>query len=588
MQQDVQNLKNGARRGVSRLNGAGLSLAVNLAAAALLFVAVAGAFVFGFEVGHREFFPYRVLEKADHKIATMIEPRQPKPQVSETGLIELRQEVVLAGSSLNWQNRKGGALASFGEDVLFLNYDGDIIAARSADTVRETAVKAPENNRTDFQRDYRKILNDPEYAGVAPRGVNYLRYNDILYFESADWRGFIASYTEYNSERQCYANALARLDIDRSIDNIDELRADPEDWYVFFRTSPCLSFKTKRLAMAGQMAGGRLAIRDGRSVYLSSGDFGFDGMRSDGVALAQEPEAQYGKVLHVDIFTGAAEIVSSGHRNIQGLAVASDGGVYATEHAPRGGDEINHIREGLNYGWPYETYGTLYSKQKLPRAAALGRHEKFTPPLYSWIPSPAISGLTIVDGFHPAWDGDFLASSLKHASIYRLRRAEGRIVYSERIHLGARLRDIHQHTDGRIAALTEDYRIIFLTGEDLANDEEQINGYIVQANLHSREAARLRAAAQSCAECHSFGPVDDAAAPGLAWIYGDKIAAGAFNGYSPVLKAKNGRWTEENLSAFLSDTQGFAPGALMPDPGLDDPETIENLVDYLKFLDNQR
>ena len=85
------------------------------------------------------------------------------------------------------------------------------------------------------------------------------------------------------------------------------------------------------------------------------------------------------------------------------------------------GDELNLIQDGLNYGWPLESYGTTYRGTRIPDSLSYGRHTQFQPPIFSWVPSVAVSGMTLVKGFDESWDGDILVSSLSDQALHRVR-----------------------------------------------------------------------------------------------------------------------------------------------------------------------
>lgn len=568
-----------------------LSLPRSLLAATLLafMVGLMGIIFFaGFEVGVRKFFPYSILAKVDYRLwqaATKVDLQQ-KP--IETGLISIDAAVTKIGNAAVPLDEKGGGLTAFGDDVLVITYSGKVYAADRADNARVTKVTAPDNNRASFKKVYRSLLLDPEYVNILPHGENYLRYNDLLYFDSPAWRGLLISYTNYHPDQRCVTNAVARYALDPDIQSINNVSIAPDEWEVFFQTQPCLPFIKKYFAVTGAMSGGRLLQVADDKIYMTSGDFGFDGARSDGVVLAQDDAVQYGKVLEVDVRTGAARTISKGHRNSHGIAHSRDGLVFAIEHGPRGGDELNLIREGANFGWPDETLGTLYALVKPAGAQAIGRHERFDRPAYAWMPSPAVSDMMLVDGFHPAWDGDLLISTLKNNSLIRLRTDGERVVYAEHVPIGRRIRSLEQSNGGDIVLWTEDHELVFLTARDLSNEAERLSIYLAGTSLNESMKLRLQETIAACSECHSFSPGRGGAAPSLANVADDRIASADFDGYSPALKAKSGIWTKQELEQFLDDPAGFAPGTSMPDPGLDDPSLVEAVADYLAYIDDQR
>lgn len=551
------------------------------------------AFIFflGFVSGERAIGPaYPFFSKVTNKIENKFFGRKLPPQLESTvynsALLRLEAKVAHVDTGrdpadTNMLSRNGGGLTSLGDDVLLLAYNGKIYAASGPDDVHETAVMGPDNN----QAAYQTLPDNPDYAGYSfHRG--YLRYNDLKYIEAPSGPMLVASYTEYNPEGGCYANALARLPLPAGTTDIEQVSASPQDWEVIFRTTPCMKFKEKHLAMEGHMAGGRMVFQAPSTIFLTSGDFHLDGMRSIGPGIAQDPDAMYGKTLQVDVETGEGRIYSMGHRNMQGIAALKDGTILVAEHGPRGGDELNILEEGLNYGWPLESYGTTYGGTPLPGALSFGRHDSFAKPVFAWMPSVAISGMTLIDGFDESWDGDLLVSALSDRSIFRLRMEGQRPIYSERIEIGSRVRYVHQHTDGRIVLWTDNSEMIFLSPLLRVDEGQRFQEWLANADLPRSVKSNLDTAMGRCVECHSFQIGDDEKAPGIAKIFNDPIAETGFAGYSDGLKSKNGKWDRENLTAFLDNPSAFAD-SYMPPSGIEDPRVTQGLIDYLEHLDNQ-
>ncbi|NYT25429.1 PQQ-dependent sugar dehydrogenase [Alcaligenaceae bacterium] len=152
------------------------------------------------------------------------------------------------------------------------------------------------------------------------------------------------------------------------------------------------------------------------------------------------------------------EIWSYGHRNQQGAALNPwTGELWTHEHGPRGGDEINIPRAGLNYGWPIATHGRNYSGMAIPEAqgSEVGGME---PPHYVWADSPAISGMAFYDADrHPEWRNSLFIGALKDRELIRLALDGDRIVAEERLlaDLGARIRDVRVGPDGHVYVLTD-------------------------------------------------------------------------------------------------------------------------------------
>lgn len=205
----------------------------------------------------------------------------------------------------------------------------------------------------------------------------------------------------------------------------------------------------------GGQPGGIIAFApDGQSLFLASGDR----MRPP---TAQDPDLALGKVLHLTLDGGPApgnpmadaggvraETWTTGHRNPYGLAFAPDGRLWLNEMGPRGGDEINLIEPGVNYGWPEVSYGDNYSGEPIPRPPT--RPEFREPALY-WTPVIAPAGLAFYEGdLFPAWKGSALIGGLKTETLSRVTIDGDSAHEEERFAMGARIRDVAVAPDGAV------------------------------------------------------------------------------------------------------------------------------------------
>lgn len=150
------------------------------------------------------------------------------------------------------------------------------------------------------------------------------------------------------------------------------------------------------------------------------------------------------------------EIWTHGHRNIQGLARDPDSGrVWANEHGPFGGDELNLIEPGRNYGWPLVTLGRDYkTKEEIGRTTMDGMVD----PKVVWTPAHAPSGLAFYTGDRfPAWRGSLFSGGLRSEDIRRIALdGDGAVTGQERLAIGSRVRDVRQGPDGFLYALTDE------------------------------------------------------------------------------------------------------------------------------------
>ncbi len=150
------------------------------------------------------------------------------------------------------------------------------------------------------------------------------------------------------------------------------------------------------------------------------------------------------------------EIYTYGNRNIQGIAPQPNSHlIWMHEHGPQGGDEVNIVRAGTNYGWPIITYGIGYDGSKIGEGVA---REDMAQPVHYWDPSIAPSGMTFYDGNRfPNWRGDLFVGALKFQLVVRLEVQGERVIAEERLLGGeiGRIRDVEQGPDGLIYLLTD-------------------------------------------------------------------------------------------------------------------------------------
>jgi len=217
--------------------------------------------------------------------------------------------------------------------------------------------------------------------------------------------------------------------------------------------------------------GGRVVFDRAGNLLVSTGE------RSD---LATRPQAQVassalGKIIRITrdgqpaagnpTFAQAGarpELYSIGHRNPQGLAVhPTTGELWQSEHGPRGGDELNRIRAGANYGWPTITYGIEYSGQ--PIGGPLQQSAGLEQPAYYWDPVVSPSGMTFYTGNRIAeWQNNLFIGTLSGQHIVRLvLNTNNQVVGEERLLAseGQRFRDVTQGTDGALYAITDQGRL---------------------------------------------------------------------------------------------------------------------------------
>jgi glucose/arabinose dehydrogenase len=235
-----------------------------------------------------------------------------------------------------------------------------------------------------------------------------------------------------------------------------------QDVTVIYRATP--AFKSNL------HYGGRIVIDKTGNLIISTGE------RSD---RESRPQAQHlnsalGKIIRItkdgkpaagNPFAGKAdarpELYSYGHRNVQGLAInPQTGDLWENEFGPRGGDELNLVQPGKNYGWPTITYGIEYGGSKV--GDGITQKDGMVQPVYYWDPVVSPSGMIFYTGDNmPEWKNNLFISSLSGQHVARLIIKDNKVVGEERLlpELVQRFRDITQGKDGALYAVTDQGRL---------------------------------------------------------------------------------------------------------------------------------
>ena len=284
------------------------------------------------------------------------------------------------------------------------------------------------------------IAGVPVVAAVGQGGLLDL----VLHPDFATNRLLCLSYSRHESAGSGTAIICGELVGDRLINS-----------QVIFAAEPKLK--------GGKHFGCRLVFDVNGNLYATLGD---RGIRAQAQDLSRHP----GSVIRIDL-NGAAladnpfvhqdnaqpEIFTYGNRNPQGLAWQPKTGVlWMHEHGPRGGDELNQVIAGTNYGWPVISYGKEYWSQN---AVGEGTHKiGMAQPVHHWVPSIAPSGMAFYSGNRfPQWQGNLFIGSLKFGELVRLEIDASRVVHEERLLNGdfGRIRDVRLGPDGLLYLLTD-------------------------------------------------------------------------------------------------------------------------------------
>jgi aldose sugar dehydrogenase len=253
---------------------------------------------------------------------------------------------------------------------------------------------------------------------------------------------------------------------------LDEAAGALHDVTVIYRGVPAMPVKNYSAKQGGRIA----FARDG-SLFMSVGDRDGNNKADYDAALAQKLDNDVGKIIHLTPDGAPApdnpflhtpgvrpEIWAYGIRSPEGFAFDASGRLWETEHGPRGGDELNLIQRGKNYGWPVITHGIDYPGG--PVNEGIVAKEGMEQPVYYWDPVIAPSGLAVYHGkLFSQWNGNLLAGALRGLGVYRLEIRNGTVVAEEPLlgELRTRIRDVRVGPDGAVYILTEQKALLKLT-----------------------------------------------------------------------------------------------------------------------------
>ncbi len=286
------------------------------------------------------------------------------------------------------------------------------------------------------------------------------RQNHLIYFVYSEARGNGAGTTVARARLVIRPGPDPRLEtFDKGAALVGDRgqRVTVENLKILFRQTPTED--------SYRSFGSRIAFGRGQTMFITTGDLDFDPYRP----LVQDLRTDIGKVIRINRDgtvpkdnpfrhrKGARpEIWAVGFRNPLGGAVDAHGDLWTTENGPRGGDELNHVRGGKNYGWPVITYGEEYSGK--PVEGGITQKAGMEQPVYYWDPVIAPSGLMFYTGkLFPEWKGSIFVGSLRQQHLVRLSVKDDRVVGEERLltDLHERIRAAVQGPGGAIYVITD-------------------------------------------------------------------------------------------------------------------------------------
>jgi cytochrome c2 len=460
-----------------------------------------------------------------------------------------RHDLKIKTTFLEHESRELGGAINLIDDghLLLATGDGEVLRVPidgTSDVPRPTAIRIPLNRDT-----YVHDVQEPSHL---------FRVTDV-YLEDSNLpeRRLFASHHYWDAEHRCVTLRLSEARI-----NVQKLESEPVEWRTIYDSAPCLSDEVSADRFSN-LSGGRIAFLPPSTLLLTVGSHNYEAV----AGFSAFDASSYGKIIAVDIESGHSEVYSQGHRNPQGLLVAGDV-IWETEHGPEGGDELNIIERGADYGWPRSTYGTAYGYKSWQGIVGPLEHSFGHEPVYAWVPSVGISNLIQVKGrLFTAWKGDLLIGTLEGLgtgrSLLRVKIREGpRAVLVEKIMTGRPIRDLVEDSRGRLI-LWDGYAAL----------------QFVEPGAHVFSA---------CAGCHPLLSSTRGIGPDLMGIVGDKVARQVGYQYSDAMRRFGGRWTTDRLDAFLREPAKEVPGTVMAFAGVGDAAQRAEIVQYLAQLHTPR
>ena len=264
--------------------------------------------------------------------------------------------------------------------------------------------------------------------------------------KSSTSANLLISYPSYRKNGNC---VVVKLDAYKLTLGSKPSITKGKNW---FTSKPCVPIS------AVQHAAGRLAVIDEKTTYLTVGDLGFSKIGS------KSARGDLGGVFKI----GASKVekISTGHRNQQGIELIGND-LYISEHGPRGGDELNLIKKGADYGWPTVTYGQAYSSGDYVRPTRSGTHDGFQLPLYNWVPSVAPTELVALPaaGKWGSWSSQLVMGTLKEQSLIFIQlSSKDKVGQVASVDVSDRIRDLELLPDGRLVATTDSGNLLLISG----------------------------------------------------------------------------------------------------------------------------
>lgn len=236
---------------------------------------------------------------------------------------------------------------------------------------------------------------------------------------------------------------------------VSEFEVDIPNADVVFKREIYLSRPAIKEPFLGHQVGGKLVTGESNHIlYLSIGDFSKP-------ERVQDKTTSIGKVIRIDLQRLNAEVYATGIRSPSGglFFDKESNELWLSEHGPRGGDEINLIKKGKNYGWPIVSYGTIYERDGMSNyyGNKFNNHEGFEKPAMTFLPSIGVGQIAKYPstGKNDYWDHDYFVAGMAALQLYRIKKEGTNLVYAEPVLSGYRIRAIKIDAQGNFYLKTD-------------------------------------------------------------------------------------------------------------------------------------
>jgi aldose sugar dehydrogenase len=488
----------------------------------------------------------------------------------ETGLLTLeRADIPL--SLITWSS-SGGAIETHRNTILYVSPAGHIASLNlDAGKIDYSPYRVP--------MDYDRLRTDV-FSSHSTFNIGYYRVQDILIVPGSTPGSatLYVSHHVFDEATTDICSVISQTELELTDQSI---RLKDGIWKELYRVRACVNMDEFGWTFIGLESGGKMLNLDDEHILITVGDYGLPWELFVSGRVGKQYATDFSKILRINRTSGKAELFANGVRNPQGLTRDSDGQIWEAEHGPQGGDEINLITEGGDYGWPTVSLGVNYGnpREPIPSNPVQGRHEGFELPVMAFLPSIGISAIQAIpentNGF-ALWSGDLLAASLIGKTLFHIRRDGDRLTYAEPIHLDTRLRDIAFLENGWIVLLggEEDEMIYLLRDATELNgkkpDPVSVAGYTAVA-AYEQSIIDVLGEPQwgrvtfrdKCARCHALNGQPKVGPP-LNGVVNRPVASVEGFRYSEALAGADGTWTPSRLIDFMEDPHEMYPGTTMP------------------------